>query len=71
MTAKKSTKPPKNNTFLFVGVMTEQQKHILRQSWNKIVENVRSQDIIDYLIQVNSISTFKFPIHNNTVKRTH
>ena len=32
--------------------MTEQQKHILRQSWNKIVDNVRSEDIVDYLIQV-------------------
>ena len=34
------------------GVMTEQQKHILRQCWNKIVDNVRSEDIVDYLIQV-------------------
>ena len=32
--------------------MTEQQKHILRQSWNKIVDNVRSEDIVDNLIQV-------------------
>ena len=32
--------------------MTEEQKHILRQSWSKIVENVRSEDIVDYLIQV-------------------
>ena len=44
---------------LIIGVMTEQQKNVLRQSWRKIIENVRSEDIMDYLIQVR----LSFAIH--------
>ena len=41
-----------NILILFSGVMTELQRNILTKSWDKIVENVRSQDIVDELIQV-------------------
>ena len=32
--------------------MTEQQKSLLTQKWQLIIENVRAEDIIDYLIEV-------------------
>ena len=50
----KSTKNPR--------VMTEQQKNILWHNWDKIIENVRSEDIVDYLIQVRFSTIFNFKL---------
>ena len=64
--AKKDFRPTVVPSFLrniftsFSGVMTELQRNILTKSWDKIVENVRSQDIVDDLIQVilNAVHSF-------------
>ena len=40
------------NVTAFIGIMTPQQKGLLTQKWQLIIENVRAEDIIDYLIEV-------------------
>ena len=47
--------------------MTEQQKNILKQSWRTIIDNVRSEDIMDYLIEVRLSSTVTLKCEPKTV----
>ena len=43
---------PNENITFFLGVMTDQQKSLLTKKWQTIIENVRAEDIIDYLTEV-------------------